>query len=123
VKLLVDNSVSPEVARGLRTLGHDAVHVGDLGMSDATDRAIFGRAFDQERVLLSADTDFAAILARGGARRPSCMLFRHGAERRPSSQVRLLREILPRIADALAKGAIVTVEPTRVRIRALPVPR
>lgn len=123
MKFLVDNALSPEVARGLRTLGHDAVHVRDLGLAAATDRAVMRKAREDGRVLVSADAGFGLLLARSRGRRPSFVLFRHGAERRPDLQVRLLREVLPRIAEVLAKGAVVTVEPLRVRVRPLPMSR
>ena len=123
MKFLVDNALSPAVAEGLRVLGHDAVHVRDLGLAAATDPVVLRKARVDGRVLLSADTDFGLLLARGREDRPSIVLFRHGAERRPDLQVRLLRDVLPRIEDSLAMGAVVTVEPLRVRVRPLPLSR
>ena len=43
MKFLIDNALSPEVARLLTAAGHDALHVGDIGLGSAEDPAILAR--------------------------------------------------------------------------------
>jgi predicted nuclease of predicted toxin-antitoxin system len=47
MRFLVDNALSAKAAEGLRTSGHDALHVRDLGMAAASDSELFELAADQ----------------------------------------------------------------------------
>jgi predicted nuclease of predicted toxin-antitoxin system len=67
VKLLVDECLSQQVAESLRSVGHDAVHVGGRDLLGHTDREVMACATDEGRAVVSADTDFGELLARSNA--------------------------------------------------------
>jgi uncharacterized protein with PIN domain len=70
VKLLLDENLSPRVAEILRRDGIDVCAVRDRGLLEATDPEVFYKAFDEDRIVVTANVgDFEEL-----ARHVSCML-------------------------------------------------
>lgn len=119
MKFLVDNALSPELALLLNAAGHDAIHVRERNLQTADDQEVFDAAAAESRVLVSADTDFGAILMLRKARQPSLIIFRPPTPRRAAPQAQLLLLNLPTLIDDLTEGAIVILRQDRVRVRRL----
>jgi predicted nuclease of predicted toxin-antitoxin system len=122
VKLLLDASLSPEVGRRLQEAGHDAIHVADIGLLTATDPEILQAAAKGGQILLTADSDFGALLALRSLASPSVLLLRSADHLRPSEQAELIAANLPQIVEDLEQGAIVSLSRDRLRVRELPIP-
>lgn len=65
-RLLLDQGVPRSTAKILNAQCWDVLHVGDVGMSKADDRAILGYAGREHRVCVTLDADFHAIIALAG---------------------------------------------------------
>ena len=63
MKFLIDNALSPQIAIGLVEAGYDAIHVRDVKMGTSSDIDIFDLAIAEQRVIISADTDFGTLLS------------------------------------------------------------
>ena len=113
MRFLVDVCATGAVVTWLRAEGHDVAEVRD-GDPRIEDERILAWAYAGDRVVVTADADFGTLAVardqphRGIVRLPD--VPRH-------VRLRLLAEVLTRHTNDLEKGAIITVSPTRIRVR------
>jgi len=95
------------------------VHVSEIDCSTADDTAILQRGRDEERTVITLDADFHALLALSRATAPSVIRIRiEGLYGQKAAD--LIQEVLTRCAKDVKQGAVITVQPNRIRIRRLP---
>lgn len=109
-------------ARFLDALGHDAIHLRDLGLERADDEAVVTMAFSEGRIVLTHDLDFGRIVALGRGRVSSVVTFRLG-DMRPTEVNRWLQVVIERFSADLEAGALITVGDRGIRVRRLPISR
>jgi len=120
VRILIDNALSHKLVGLLQQAGHDTVHLRDRLPVDSPDEAVFEVAKQEDRIILSADTDFGAILANRSEPKPSFILLRHETPAKPELQAKLVENILQAASDDLTLGCIVSVNGKQARVRRLP---
>lgn len=102
MRFLVDAQLPPALARWLAASGHEAEHVGDIGLGGAEDRAIWSYAVGVGAVVISKDEDFAQrkALVNDG---PAIVWIRLPNTRRREMLV-WFEAVLPNILEALERG-------------------
>ena len=120
IAVLLDRGLPRTAAGLLREIGWDVQHVSERGMSQAEDVAIIEVARQEERVVVTLDADFHALLAVSGAQGPSVLRIR--MEGLKADRIASLTEQVFAVAgNALALGAMVTVLDGKIRIKHLPI--
>ncbi|MDQ2710803.1 MAG: DUF5615 family PIN-like protein [Acidobacteriota bacterium] len=105
MRFLIDNALPPGLADV--AAGYDAVHVRAYGMHAAKDEEILARALDEDRVVVSADSDFGTILAVQEAERPSFILFREANLLVARDYINLLLPAMAALEPDLISGCVV----------------
>ncbi|MBI4823887.1 MAG: DUF5615 family PIN-like protein [Nitrospirae bacterium] len=120
MKFFADMGISQTTVKWLKEQGFDAIHVRDINMHRASDTEIVRKAVEEGRVILTCDLDFGGIISASREKFPSAIILRLENET-PNNINRRLKQILKESSEALIKGAIISVEETRHRVRLLPV--
>ena len=119
MKILLDMNLSRTWIGYLHSSGIEAVHWADIGAGDAHDTQIMDYARVHEFVVLTQDLDFGAILAATRGVKPSVVQIRSD-DLAPAVIGPNVLLALMRFAHELEHGALVTVDPNRIRGSILP---
>lgn len=119
MKLLIDMNLSPRWVEFLRGFDFRADHWMTLGNPSAQDSQIMAFAAGHDYVVLTNDLDFSAILAATRGEKPSVVQIRSGnvsPEAIGDNVVFGLRQM----RSELEGGALLSLDPNRMRLRLLP---
>ena len=119
MRLLVDMKLSPSWVAFLLSNDLEADHWSDVGNPTASDEEIMRYAFERDMIVMTNDLDFSAILASGGGTKPSVVQLRT-FDLRPSKIDEHAVAAMRQVEDQLAKGAVLTIDMSGVRLRLLP---
>lgn len=119
MRLVIDMNLSPRWAEMLRQAGFEATHWSEIGAASAPDGEVLAHARAHGLVLVTHDLDFSAILAASGGAAPSVVQIR-GADLQPELMGPRLVAALRQAQEALAAGAVLSIDAKRARVRALP---
>jgi predicted nuclease of predicted toxin-antitoxin system len=122
LRFLADMGVSLEVVRWLRSEGHDAVHLREQSLETSADPEVFAKALAEDRVILTFDLDFNEIAALSKGAPAKVIVFRL-RNTRATNVIGRLSAVLGDSQAELDRGAVVSVEEGRHRVRLLPVGR
>lgn len=78
VKLLLDENLSPSIVVALCRDGFDVAHVRDRGLNGATDPEVLTRAYEEDRILVTANVGDFEQLARARELHPGIVLVEEG---------------------------------------------
>lgn len=120
MRFLIDECLPARMAELLRAAGHDCAHVYELGLGGQPDEQIMATADRENRILVSADTDFGELLANAPVLAPSVILLRR-TDKQAQSLTAVVLANLGQVTDDLAAGALIVISDTRIRARRLPI--
>jgi predicted nuclease of predicted toxin-antitoxin system len=116
MKLLIDTCVSGEAVKILIEAGHDLIWTGEWDQ-DPGDEEILNLAHTDGRILVTLDKDFCELAIVFG--QPHSGIIRL-VDFRSRDQGTVCLKILELHADELTRGAIITADYGRLRIRSAP---
>lgn len=114
MRVLLDSCIWPGAKRDVAGAGHQVEWVGDWE-SDPGDADILAHAARHAQTIVTLDKDFGELVVALGHAHAGIVRL---VDVRHDRQGTLCAELLERYGQELVQGAIVTAEPSRVRVRA-----
>jgi predicted nuclease of predicted toxin-antitoxin system len=119
MKILIDMNLPPAWVGFLEKEGYEALHWSKIGDFDATDTSILQWAKEHEYIVFTHDLDFGDLLAAAKGEGPSVIQMRT-QDTFPESCAEMIIKALSQFKDELEKGALLSVDRHKARVRILP---
>lgn len=119
MKIVLDMNLPPIWVPYLEAEGYEVKHWREIGADSAPDIDIMEWARNNDFVVFTHDLDFGTLLYTTKARAPSVIQLRI-QDIRPESVGKFVLITLSKAASEIERGALVTINPRKNRIRLLP---
>jgi predicted nuclease of predicted toxin-antitoxin system len=116
VRFKVDENLPREVSDLLSRAGHDAISVGEQGLSGSDDARIYQRCQDEERALITLDVGFANLQAYDPKSSFGVIVLRLARQDKPLV-LDAMTGVLPVLEREPLDKRLWIVERSRIRIR------
>jgi predicted nuclease of predicted toxin-antitoxin system len=119
LSFVIDMNLSVEWVQRLTDEGWQAIHWTSIGSPTAKDHEIMDWARINNAVVFTHDLDFTTLLALSHSKAPSVVQIR-SANVLPEFLGDIVADSIRRYESDLINGALIVIEPSRSRIRILP---
>ncbi len=103
MNFLIDAQLPPALARLIISLGHEAVHVEEVGILLSTDQAIWNYAVANAQTIITKDEDFRNILLLASAQTTPVVWVRIG-NCANAALVQWFQPLFPQVLEHLQQG-------------------
>jgi len=119
LEFVANMNISPLTVNELKKLGWNIVRVSEILDVQTRDIELLSFAREHNKVLITQDIDFSALLAVGGHDKPSVINIRV-ENPNPDFITSRLIEVVSEMKKELEEGVIVSVDDVSARYRNLP---
>ena len=112
--------LSPGLAEWLVGQGHDAIHAGRVQLHRASDRVILQHAWDEQRIIITADLDYPRLLALAQDHGSLGLILFRGGNYSEEETIQRVKRVLDAVSDREIQNSIVVIEKARIRRRSFP---
>ena len=119
LRLLLDMNIPFSYINLLSQNGYEVLRWSDIGSPTASDDEIMKYAREHDYAILTYDLDFSAILAASRDSLPSVVQIRASIQR-ANQAVDLISSAIQKNESHLLKGAILSIDLNKSRLRILP---
>jgi predicted nuclease of predicted toxin-antitoxin system len=119
MKILIDMNLSPKWVEIFLANNINSIHWSSIGHANASDEEIIIYAKDNDYAVFTHDLDFSSILAITHSNKPSVIQIRTG-DISPVNSAQLVISAIKTAYLDIEKGALVTIDLNKTRLRILP---
>lgn len=115
IKFLADENVSPSLVNELRDKGYNIKDIKEEKLFGISDKDVLKLAFNENRIVITHDKDFASLLSYGSIKHKGVILLRF-VNQSPKNVIRFFIPVLGQLREKKIKGSLIIISEDYIRI-------